>query len=151
MRVSGCPRRNPRDRGAGFSLQEDFPMRIALGLSAALFALSAGLSFAAEPAMEMDSSMGKIYTDSKDMTLYTYDKDEAGKSNCYDKCAVNWPPFAAAADAMAEGDWTVVERTDGTKQWAYDGKPLYTFIEDKKAGDMTGEGKGGVWHVAKAD
>ena len=126
-------------------------MRIAIGLSAALFAFSTGASFAAEPAMEMDSSMGKIYADSKNMTLYTFDKDEAGKSNCYDKCAVNWPPFAAAADAMAEGEWTVVERTDGTKQWAYDGKPLYLYIEDKKPGDMVGEGKGGVWHVAKAE
>ena len=126
-------------------------MRIAVGLSAALFALSASAAFAAGPAMEMDSSMGKIYTDMKDMTLYTYDKDEAGKSNCYDKCATNGPPFAAAADAKAEGDWTVVERKDGSKQWAYEGKPLYTFIQDKKAGDMTGEGKGdGTWHVAKA-
>ena len=127
-------------------------MRVAIGLSAALLALSAGFAFAAEPAMEMDSSAGKIYADNeKMMTLYTFDKDEAGKSNCYEKCAVNWPPFTAAADAMAEGEWTIVDRTDGTKQWAYEGKPLYFYIEDKKAGDVTGEGKGGVWHVAKAD
>ena len=43
---------------------------------------------------------------------------------------------------MAEGEWTIVERTDGTKQWAYEGKPLYLYIEDKAAGDVTGEGKG---------
>jgi predicted lipoprotein with Yx(FWY)xxD motif len=127
-------------------------MRIALGLSAALLALSAGLALAAEPAMEMDSSMGKIYTDAKDMTLYTFDKDEMGKSNCYDKCAVNWPPYMAEANAMAEGDWTVVDRTDGTKQWAYKGKPVYYFIQDKKPGDVVGDGKGdGTWHVIKAD
>jgi len=124
-------------------------MRIVIGLSAALLALSAAPSFAAEPAMVMDSSMGKIYSDSNDMTLYTFDKDEMGKSNCYDQCAVNWPPFVPAADAMAEGDWTIIERTDGTKQWAYHGKPLYTFIQDKAPGDMTGEGKAnGTWHVA---
>ncbi len=46
-------------------------MRIAVGLAALALALSASASFAAEPAMEMDSSMGKIYGDSKDMTLYT--------------------------------------------------------------------------------
>jgi len=126
-------------------------MRIAIGLSAALFALATGTSFAAEPAMEMDSSMGKIYADMNDMTLYTFDKDEMGKSNCYDKCAKAWPPFMAAADAKPEGEWTIIDRTDGTKQWAYDGKPLYTYVEDKKPGDMTGEGKGGVWHVAKAE
>jgi predicted lipoprotein with Yx(FWY)xxD motif len=127
-------------------------MRIAIGLSAAFLALSASLSFAAEPAMEVDSSMGKIYADSKDMTLYTFDKDEMGKSNCYDKCAANWPPYTAMADAMAEGDWTVIDRTDGTKQWAYKGKPVYLFVQDKKPGDVTGEGKGdGTWHVVKAD
>ena len=127
-------------------------MRILLGLSAAALALSAGLALAAEPAMEMDSSVGKIYTDAKDMTLYTFDKDEAGKSNCYDKCAVNWPPYMAEAGAAAEGEWTIIDRTDGTKQWAYDGKPVYYFIQDKKAGDVVGDGKGdGTWHVIKAD
>jgi predicted lipoprotein with Yx(FWY)xxD motif len=33
--------------------------------------------------------------------------------------------------------------------WACDGKPLYTFVQDKKAGDVTGDMVGGVWHVAK--
>ena len=124
-------------------------MRITIGLSVAFFALSTGLSFAAEPAMEMDSSMGKIYADSKDMTLYTYDKDEKDKSNCYDKCAQNWPPFAAAADAMAEGEWSIVKRTDGSMQWAYDGKPLYHYDDDSKPGDVEGDGENGVWHVVK--
>ena len=67
------------------------------------------------------------------------------------RCATNWPPFLAAADAKAEGDWTLVKRDDGSMQWAYEGKPLYLFIGDKKAGDVTGDGKGDVWHVAKAD
>lgn len=126
-------------------------MRILIGLSAALIALSAGGSFAAEPWKEVDSSVGKIYTDDKGMTLYTFDKDEAGKSNCYDDCAAKWPPFLAAADAMAEGEWTIVERTDGAKQWVYEGKPLYLYVDDKAAGDMAGDGMGGVWHVVKVD
>jgi predicted lipoprotein with Yx(FWY)xxD motif len=117
---------------------------------AALLATSAAV-FAAEPAMVTDTAAGKIYTDAKGMTLYTFDKDETGKTNCYDKCATAWPPLMAAADAKPEGEWTIVERTDGTRMWAYDGKPLYTYIDDKKPGDMTGEGKGGVWHVAKPD
>lgn len=123
--------------------------RIALGMAAVL--MSAGMGLAAEPAMTADSANGKIYVDANGMSLYTYDKDEAGKTNCYDKCATNWPPFAAAAGAKAEGDWTIVDRTDGTKMWAYDGKPLYTFIKDKAKGDVTGEGVGGVWHLVKAD
>ena len=120
-----------------------------VGLTALL--ATAVSAFAAEPAKVMDTKAGKIWTDQKGMTLYTFDKDEAGKSNCYDKCATAWPPLAAAADAKTEGEWTVVDRTDGTKMWAYDGHPLYTFVEDKAAGDITGDGKGGVWHVAKGD
>ena len=108
-------------------------------------------SFAAEPAMVAENGGAKIYTDAKGMTLYTFDKDTAGVTNCYDKCATNWPPFAADASAKAEGEWTLVERKDGSKMWAYEDKPLYTYVKDKKAGDVTGDGAGGVWHVAKPD
>ncbi|KXF77063.1 hypothetical protein ATN84_11420 [Paramesorhizobium deserti] len=91
----------------------------------------------------------EMLTDAKGMTLYTFDKDTEGMSNCYDQCAAKWPPLTAAEGASADGDYTLVERKDGTKQWAYEGKPLYLWENDKKPGDMTGEGVGGVWHVAK--
>jgi len=52
------------------------------------------------------------------MTLYTFDRDKTpGKSNCYGKCAGNWPPFTATADATDMGNWTVIVRNDGSKQW----------------------------------
>ena len=117
---------------------------------AALLATSAAV-FAAEPAMVTEVGGAKIYTDAKGMTLYTFDKDETGKTNCYDKCAVAWPPLMAAADAKPEGEWTIVERTDGAKMWAYDGKPLYTFVKDTKPGEVMGDGANDVWHVAKPD
>ncbi|PSH66438.1 MULTISPECIES: COG4315 family predicted lipoprotein [Phyllobacterium] len=118
---------------------------IAMGILAAT-SLSA---FAAEPAKLTETKMGKIYTTEKGMTLYTFDKDTKGKSNCDAKCLANWPAFYAEAGAKAEGEWTLVKASDGKEMWAYEGKPLYTFVKDKKAGDMTGEGVGGVWHVAK--
>jgi len=121
----------------------------AIGLAVVLATVAS--AYAMEPAKLMEGPSGKIWTDEKGMTLYTFDKDEGGKSNCYDKCATAWPPLAAAADAKAEGEWSVVDRTDGTKMWAYDGHPLYTFVEDKAPGDVKGEGKGGVWHVAKEE
>ncbi len=93
----------------------------------------------------------EVLTDANGMTLYTYDKDTAGASNCYDQCAVNWPPLFAADGAAAEGDFTIVERTDGTKMWAYDGMPLYLWVKDTKPGDTTGDGVGGVWHTAVED
>ena len=50
---------------------------------------------------------------------------------------------------MADGDFTIVERKDGTKQWAKNGMPLYFWIKDGKKGDTTGEGVNDVWHVAR--
>jgi predicted lipoprotein with Yx(FWY)xxD motif len=85
------------------------------------------------------------------MTLYTFDDDAKGKSNCYDDCAKGWPPFVAAADAKPEGKWTIVDRTDGTKMWAYAGRPLYTWIKDTKPGDVTGDMVEGLWHVANSE
>ncbi|ROM64865.1 hypothetical protein BK653_21890 [Pseudomonas brassicacearum] len=118
----------------------------ALAVTAAL-ALPAW-AFAAEPAMEKDGML----TDHHGMTLYTFAKDAGAKSMCNDKCAANWPPLKAESGDKSTGEWTVITRDDGTKQWAYDGKPLYTFVMDKKAGDMTGDGKmDGAWKVAKPD
>lgn len=108
-------------------------------------------AYAAEPAKVATIGDAKVYTDANDMTLYTFDKDAAGKSNCDAGCLAKWPAFKAEAGAMAEGDWTVVDASDGTKMWAHKGKPLYTFVDDKKAGDVTGDGVGGVWHLATAE
>ncbi len=95
-----------------------------------------------------DSGM-MVLADAKGMTLYTFDKDMKGTSMCTEKCAQNWPALAAGADAKPMGDWTIVDRPDGTKQWAYKGKPLYTFVKDTKAGDAMGNGAGnGAWHAA---
>ena len=90
-----------------------------------------------------------MLVDHAGMTLYTFDKDSGGKSMCNGECATNWPPLKANAGESAKDKWTQVTRDDGSMQWAYDGKPLYTFIKDKKAGDKTGDGMKDVWHVAK--
>ena len=96
-----------------------------------------------------------VLADAKGMTLYTFDMDKTpGKSACNPdtKCSIYWPPLMAAADSKPMGEWTVVARDDGSKQWAYKGKPLYTFMNDKKAGDTTGNDMGPngshIWHCA---
>ena len=61
---------------------------------------------------------------------------------------MNWPPLMASDGATADGDFTLVDRTDGGKMWAYKGWPLYLWVKDAKPGDMTGDGVGGVWHTA---
>ena len=94
---------------------------------------------------------GGVLVGEKGMTLYTFDKDEkdSGKSVCNGQCAANWPPLMADASAKPMGDWTVVTRDDGKKQWAYKGKPLYYWVKDTKPGDKTGDGVNNVWKVAK--
>ena len=89
-----------------------------------------------------------VLVDAKGMTVYTYDKDEsgAGKSACVAMCAKNWPPVSAEG-ADLKPPYSAITRDDGSKQLVHDGKPLYTFIKDKKEGDRTGDGVGGVWHV----
>ncbi len=90
-------------------------------------------------------------TNAAGMTLYTFDKDApgGGKSACNGSCTASWPPLAASAADKATGDYTIVTRDDGVKQWAYKGKPLYQWVNDKKPGDKTGDGVGGVWKTAK--
>src|ERR1700746_2282964 len=103
---------------------------------------SAALAQMAEPAKVADTAKGKALVDAKGMTLYILDRDNvAGKSTCNGQCATNWPPFMASADAHDIGSWTVVVRDDGAKQWAYKGKPLYNWKDDKKAGDVDGDGR----------
>jgi predicted lipoprotein with Yx(FWY)xxD motif len=117
-----------------------------MGLLAAAALASSGLVSAAEPGMKGEAG---ILTDHHGATLYTFDKDAAGKSKCNDQCAINWPPLEAQANTPASGKWTVVKRDDGKLQWAYDGKPLYFYKDDKTPGTVSGDGKGGVWHTVK--
>jgi predicted lipoprotein with Yx(FWY)xxD motif len=123
------------------------PIRLALTLAASLAIIPA--AFAAPPTKTGKTDKGSVLTDAKGMTLYTFDKDSDGKSACNGPCATNWPVLKAeASDASGEG-YTIITRDDGSKQWAYKGKPLYTFAKDQKPGDITGDGfLNGAWHLA---
>jgi predicted lipoprotein with Yx(FWY)xxD motif len=113
-------------------------MRTSIGL-AVITALSlAGAAWATPPGVtEKQGSF--ISPDGK--PLYTFTNDRTpGKSACNGQCAVAWPPLAAAAGATDSGDWTVITRDDGAKQWAYKGKPLYTYRADAPNAAPTGVG-----------
>jgi predicted lipoprotein with Yx(FWY)xxD motif len=102
--------------------------------------------------MANDPKLGAFLVDSKGMTLYVYEKDTAGVSNCTGQCLANWPALIAngtlTAGSGVTGTLTSFTRPDGAKQVAYNGMPLYYFIGDKKPGDTVGQGKLGVWFVA---
>ena len=122
---------------------------LVLTITAAMMAATVAFAQMA-PTKTGDSAKGKVLTNEQGMTLYVFDKDSPGKSACNGPCAANWPPLMAAAGAMAMSDYTIITRNDGTKQWAYKGRPLYNWKKDMKPGDITGDGfLKGAWHIAQ--
>jgi len=103
-----------------------------------------------------DSSLGRILTDTNCMTLYYFITDipASGASTCYGKCETAWPIFTVDSIVVSSpihaADFSTITRTDGTKQTAYQGWPLYYWQNDKKPGDVLGENVQNVWYVAKA-
>ena len=118
-------------------------VNLGIACLSAFLALSA---HAADPAPV--KKMNGVLVDAHGMTVYTFDKDVAGSGTraCTGGCAENWPPVNAGHAAVA-APYSTVTRDDGSKQLAYQGKPLYTFVKDKKAGDREGDKKMNVWHV----
>lgn len=112
---------------------------VALAFSASAFAQSA-------PVKKADG----ILVTNDGMTVYTFDKDTAdsGKSACSGGCIALWPAVAAG-DGKLSAPYGSITRDDGAKQLTYKGKPLYTFVQDKKAGDRNGDNVKDVWHVVK--
>lgn len=96
-----------------------------------------------------DPQKGAYLADFQGMTLYTFSKDTNGVSNCNDACAKKWPPYTSGASAQSTfpTNISVITRTDGSKQFAWKGMPLYYFSSDTKTGDLLGDGVGGLWHI----
>ena len=104
------------------------------------------------PAQVTQTRQGRILTDPKGMTLYTFDRDTSGtKSSCDSKCTERWTPLAAPKDAEAKGDFTVIMRSDGSKMWAYRFRPLYTSPADKAPGDANGNATTLQWRIARPE
>lgn len=123
----------------------------ASGNGAAPQANPADLSQVTLLAVAESSQVGWHVTDGDGLPLYRYDKDtpKPAKSNCEGECANAWKPVKVDNDPMAAGVdpglLGTVTRSDGTKQLTIAGWPMYTSNEDKTAGDLKGQAKGGVW------
>lgn len=124
------------------------------GLALVFTAALAPTAASAQPARVSPTPNGKVLETPAGKTLYVFDGDkidlgQRGKSSCNGECAANWPPFSAGLDAQPIGNWTIISREDGKRQWAYKGRPLYTWSKDLQPGQMNGEGyDGNSWHVA---
>lgn len=101
------------------------------------------------PVSKVDTRIGKVYATAKGTTLYTFNRDADSVSTCYGDCAESWPPFRASEHAQSWGAFSAIERKDGSYQWAYNGRPLYTWVGDRKQGDTNGHGVNSVWYAAQ--
>jgi predicted lipoprotein with Yx(FWY)xxD motif len=121
--------------------------RLATLALAGLISACASMMPSSSPAKVADG----VFVGPNGMTLYTFDRDAmgSGKSVCNAQCATNWPPLMASGSDSASGDWSIVTRDDGGRQWAFKGKPVYYWVKDAKPGDRTGDGVSNVWHLAR--
>jgi predicted lipoprotein with Yx(FWY)xxD motif len=100
-----------------------------------------------------NTGIGDVLVDRQGHTLYLFKRDSGTKSACTGACAVNWPPLPVRGTPLVgsgakRSDLGTTARPDGISQLTYNGHPLYTFVNDKKAGDTNGEGVsafGGSW------
>ena len=116
----------------------------------AILASTALAAFSATAADAPATPMNGMLVGPNQMTLYTFDRDLAGsgKSACNGPCAANWPPLMARAEDRPQGDWSIVLRDDGSRQWAFKGRPLYYWTKDAKPGDRSGDGVNKLWRLA---
>jgi len=91
-----------------------------------------------------------VMVDIQGRGIYTYDLDtDPDRSVCDEMCRILWPPIIASDDAKPSGRFTLADRADGRKQWAWDGKPLYRWISDRRKGEANGDGVAGVWRLVR--
>ena len=99
------------------------------------------------------SSLGTILVDSQGMTLYHLSGEQGGKFICTSTaCLGVWHPLIAPSSGAPSGEvgsLGTVKRPGGTVQVTYKGTPLYTFAQDKQAGETNGQGikDVGTWSV----
>jgi len=97
------------------------------------------------------ADIGDYIVDGKGMTLYYFTVDTAGKSNATAPVIANWPIFYAAniivPSNLSAADFGTIAGFNGQQQTTYKGWPLYYYVKDVAAGDVLGQGVGGVWFV----
>ena len=128
---------------------------VAVGAGSGSTTLQQPPEFGKEPHQMLSATesrqVGWFVADAAGFALYRYDKDTAKppKSTCDGDCQKTWPPVLVSEHTMTSGvDPTLVgsvARADGRKQVTLAGWPLYRYAGDKKAGEITGQGKGGTW------
>jgi len=89
--------------------------------------------------------LGSVLADATGKVLYANDEEAADSSVLCDKsCADEWPPLTIASGTptgpSSVTGLAVADRPDGTSQVTYNGRRLYTFVDDDAPGKATGDG-----------
>ena len=93
----------------------------------------------------------KVLVDSTGHVLYVDENDKPGAPACTKGCLAIWPPLKSTGTitvgpGLTASKYTTVTASDGTKQVAVNGSPLYTFA-GKPAGDASGQDIAGFYVV----
>ena len=93
------------------------------------------------------TAAGRLLTTDRNASVYAYDRDTPDRSMCDAKCARTWEPVIAPALARALGDWSILVRSPGVRQWAYRQQPLYTYALDQRSWSLEGSDVAGWSNV----
>jgi predicted lipoprotein with Yx(FWY)xxD motif len=93
------------------------------------------------------TTVGRLLTTDKNYSIYAYDQDVADASMCITECLQTWKPVAAPALARAQGDWSIIERSPGVRQWVFRKQPLYTYVLDTDSWSLEGSDRVGWSNV----
>ncbi len=93
--------------------------------------------------------LGPVLAGPDGRTLYISKRDPQGVSRCTDGCTRLWRPFLLGGSDRPAPPFGSVTRTDGTRQWSHAGRPLYLWLGDTVAGDVTGDGIDGTWYAVR--
>jgi predicted lipoprotein with Yx(FWY)xxD motif len=136
------------------------PLKTRLVALAALAVLGSVVALAGATASitmksTVNSALGSsILVNSAGRTLYHDSAEKKNTVKCLAACLKEWVPLVVTAGAkpvagtgVTASKVGVFKRPDGKMQVTYAGFPLYLYAGDSKAGDVNGQGVGGVWHA----
>lgn len=91
------------------------------------------------------TSLGRLLQTERKFSIYASDQDGPDHSNCDAVCARTWMPMLAPVSVRPHGDWSIIERSPGYRQWAFRGQPLYRYAMDTRTRSVEGSDVPG-WH-----
>jgi predicted lipoprotein with Yx(FWY)xxD motif len=117
----------------------------ALSLAGLSTAVASGSGSRGATVSTAKTGLGRVIVNGRGLTLYLFEKDKRGKSACSGACAAYWPPLITRGTPRAAGGAKqsllgTIKRKNGARQVTYAGHPLYTFVQDTRRGQTSGEG-----------